>query len=339
MSFNPSHIKSLLLRVLEHRSTHRELTEFINLCHNMAVAYLRMKKTNGKFNAENVGLTIEDFAFDSIAELFKYSDAGFPELTTYFENFTPLESASADEIQNALRCLIFSNVNHRIYRSYREHDSSLGRIIRNIKEYLTEHSSLKIKDKSGEKYICSKECKTGFSPVTPELFSIQFWGRLPEQTSLNNMLSVIAEILSEQPEHQKIIPLVEVALLIRSVYSSKHTGTSCCEQSLFTQEELKLFINESLQQTKQFLHISYVQKGKLTRDDAAIFYQTISDILDHEFLTFEQDGLSYFSIMKSHSPTLTQELYNQHHRVIIEYVAKQAKNDLRERLKRELGFL
>ncbi|MBI3194481.1 MAG: hypothetical protein HYZ34_08465 [Ignavibacteriae bacterium] len=325
--------------MLEHRSTHSEVTEFINLCHKMAVAYLRMKMANGKFNPENLGLTIDDFAFDSIAELFQHSDAGFPELTNYFGNFIPLESASADEIQNALRCLIFSNVNHRVYRSYREHDSSLGRIIRNIKEYLTEHSSLKIVDKSGEKYICRRECKTGFSPVTPELLSIQFWGRLPEHTSLNNMLSVISEILSEQPERQQLIPLVEVALLIRSVYSTKHIENSSYEQSLFTQDELQMFINESFQRTNQFLQSSYVQKGKLSCEESTIYGNVVADVLKHEFLHFEKDGHSYFSIMKSHNPTLTQEQYNLHHRVIIEYVAKQAKNDLRERLKRELSFL
>ncbi len=338
MSLNPSHIKSLLLRVLELRSTHRELTEFVNLCHKMAVTYLHSKKTYGKFNPENIGLTLEDFAYDSIAELFKQSDKEFPELIQYFDKFKPIEQSSSEEILNALRCLIFSSVNHRIYRTYREHDPSLGKIIRNVKEHLAKHPTATLVEVAEEKYIkpCNVNVKKSSSLITPELFSIEFFARLPENASLDAMLTLVAEILSEQTEHQQMIPITETALLIRSAYSRNNIEPSSYEQSFFTSDELKMFISESVQQTKRYLHSSYVQKGKLTCEESATYCNVISDILQHEFLHFEQDGQSYFSIMKNHFPTLMQEQYNEHHRVILEYVAKQAKNDLRERLKREL---
>ena len=46
------------------------VTAFVNVCHKMAVAYLRVKSSNGKFDAARFGLTIDDFAYDAIAELF-----------------------------------------------------------------------------------------------------------------------------------------------------------------------------------------------------------------------------------------------------------------------------
>jgi len=54
----------------------RSTTELVNFCHRMALAYLHVKAANGHFDASRFGLTINDVAYDAIADVFQRDASG-----------------------------------------------------------------------------------------------------------------------------------------------------------------------------------------------------------------------------------------------------------------------
>ncbi len=330
-------LPELLRSVLRSDPDQRHLTSFINLCHKMAVAYLRVKITSGRFDVRRLGLDIDDFAFDSIADLFRRDvDGSFPELCRYFDTAGILDDSA---LTNHLRRLVFSAVNHRIFRSYTETDPSLAKIIRNIKLALKEHPTLALHSHLGETVIVLRDGSAMHSRlprIASELFAPDFHERVRGHRSLHSILDVLASLLSELDGYCQMISMYEVAELVRSVYASDvGQATSILAEPSISEDELCAMVEEAAAHLKDHVQTSYVNKSKLTEQEGRALIETVRDILTEDFIGQNGEASSFFEITRTHIPDLAQDDYRSRYRVILEYLTKLARNEMRDKLKKE----
>lgn len=86
-------VKSELLPILKGNPSREAVKSFVNLCHKIATAYIKVKIINKIFFPNKFGLSSEDIAIDSIADLFKIDTNGnFLEIKNYFQKYEPIEN-------------------------------------------------------------------------------------------------------------------------------------------------------------------------------------------------------------------------------------------------------
>lgn len=331
-------LKKSLIAVLQPNPQRKPLLVFIHFAHRMALAYLRTKSGTASLSAR-LGITPEDIAYDTIAELFRTDENySLVELRTYFDRYGDLSKLSDDDVLYALRRLVFSAVNHHVFRCYGDLDPGLARLIRNIKLTAKKESTIAIAEIRGEQSLVPRTqdvLRPDLPWMPPELLSTEF--RPKGDSSLAEMLAALALVLKEQTEYCRAVPLLEAALLIRSVYASQ-AGRSLEEtpESGIMEHEIQSVIEFVVRELRQAKTLSYTRPGKLTQQEVDAHMLAVNDLLTDEFLNADGNATNYFARLQQHLPEVTPDLYKIKHRVILEYLAKTAKMEARRILIKEL---
>jgi hypothetical protein len=331
-------IKDLILSVIEENPQNEKLFSFINLCHKIAIAYLRIKKKSESYYINNFGMSIKDIAWDAIPELFKRNEEGrFYELKEYFDK-NDIKIKSDVDIWILLRRIIFSVVNHHLYRLNKIFDPSLGKIIRNIKLHVRNDSSLEMSEFLGTTIVHPKNYNTSnnhLPEIQPEFLESEFLSAVTKLNSLPDMLHVLNSILLESENYRKTFPLVETALLIRKAFAMNQIFESKNNDiDSISKDSLEILINDSLRSIEQKIK-SYIKKSKVDHYLGEIYLKAIKEILKNKYSEDENTD-SYFNILKRYLPELKKEVYLHEHREIIEYLAKTAKSELITLIKKEI---
>ncbi len=309
------------------------VAEVVARCHRMAVAYLRVRTATRSFDPGRLGLTVEDFAWDAIAELFRRDEENrYIVLERAFEPLQPLEHRAPEFVEQELRRQVLNVVLRQIYRSYRDTDPALARIIRNIKQTLRDHDTARMIDLRGEWMVAPVTAHTLLisRPVmAPELLAPEVSARSNRAASLRDMLGAVAEALREQDDYSRVFPLVGVALIIRSIYTAAIPvdGGEPGGEAL-TAEDLDRLLAPALEQVMTRA-VRYVRDGKLTEAQLTVYRSTLRDIVIEEVTVGTDEGISFFEIFARHAPAVTREQYQAKHRVILEYLIKLVRKELR----------
>lgn len=316
------------------------LKDFINLCHKIAVVYLRSKGKDNNYYINNYGLSLEDFALDSIAELFRKNENGvFSEFVNYFKNILEKEHIPDVELFITLRKLVFSKVNDFIFRSNKTFDPSLGKLIRNIKQSCQNHTNLEIDTFWKQKVIRLKDYNlySDTKPViTVELLNLEIYSSIIKANNTNSYLDIVTEFLSQQSEYKKLLYINDLGIIIRNIFSSeaRTLRDNITNIDLYDDDIMKL-INTTIISLNAFMKKSYIAKGKITGIDFSNYLSIIKDILVNEYL-FSNDGSdSYYSHFVKYYDSFTKQEYAEAHRTRIEYLAKIAKDKMNELVKSE----
>jgi hypothetical protein len=315
----------------------KDINEFVNLCHKMALAYLRVKLHNRQFDPARLGLSLEDFALDAVADLFAQDSSG--RCTTINSFFHRVEERSEEGLHNQLRRLVFSAVNHRIFRTYRELDSSLARILRNIKLSLKNHPAAARYEHQGESMIVPRgeknlQMEKPFLP--PEWIEPELRRRRPPKWTIRDMIEALAGILHEQTTYRKMMPLIEAALLLRKVCFSDDQAVADESSSWpYTEDDVQRLLHVVGRALRQKAEEAYVKKRKLTRAEMEAHILTVEEILRTQFLGTNGESRPLFEVLRGQLITLNQHSYRTKHRVILEYLLKLGRNDLFGRLRKE----
>jgi len=343
---NQPNLRDLLSLILQPYPSPAAITQLVDLCYKIAVALLRMKLGAGTFHPSRFGLSLEDFAYDSIADLYRQDQRGY--LMTFASYFGVLEArATEGEILVDLRRLIASAVNQRIVLAYRENDPSLAKLIRNIKLGLRNHSNAKLSEHQNDKVIVPRgaELSTFLLPeISQDLLEIEFRHRVPSNSGLKEMIAVLAKILAEQVEYRKAYTVVGFALLIRSYFASTpastaaSTPTSTIEQdgSHLTEDDFKALIDQAVMEVRDDTGNKYVRSGKMALEMSDKYFRAVVDILQSEFSLDDGERRSYLDILKTHLPGVTESDYRAQHRHILEYLVKLTRERLLDEARKEL---
>jgi len=315
--------------------------EFVYHCHQIACVYLRRKAFGGRLNPDQFGISLDDLALDCIADLFQRDRNGsFTRLVGYY-SFVNISDISEEVLQGQTRRLVFSEVNQRLFRLYRESDPSLGKIIRNIKSAAKYFESFILDRRGDELWLCAP----GEVPVnenrptlSPEIAEICLGARLPANASLKKFLEALAEILHEEDDYQPAFPLVGLALIIRSAFSRLQDDTARLsgDEHPFTGTDIQQMILSSIDSVMKRMHPSYVGRKKLDASAYEYHFLAIRDVLVAQFVHDDGFDLSFFEHLHNHIKDLTPTDYQSHHRVYLEYLSKLTRRELLDALKKEL---
>jgi hypothetical protein len=306
----------------------------------MAIAYLRVKTYAGRFDIRRTGVSLEDFAVDCIADLFRRDFQGaFPELIHYFGTVGSLAEADDALVTNHLRRLVFSAVNHRIFRTFRETDPSLAKIIRNLKLIVKDHPALALTTYLGESVLTLRDGNAvdyELPRMAPELIAPEVRERIGAHRSLRHLIDCIGATLSELHGYRRAISLIEMADLIRSIYAADAVAdTSYVIDPEISEEELQGFIHSVIRQTTVYAQHSYAHKNKLSEHECKVLVASVHDILVAEYIGPDGEAASFLDILRQHVPDLNVEAYRLRYRTVLEYLVKLAKQEMQSRLKKE----
>jgi hypothetical protein len=306
----------------------------------MAGIYLRKKVKNSRGNPAFGDMSLEDLAWDCIADLFERNEKGaFIKLAAYFKAIA-WERKSAGELEGATRRLIFSQVNQALYRIYREADPSLGKLLRNLKIATKASSVFSLVQRNGEAWICfnqENESIAALPVMPPEFLEAHLTASLRGEADVKQVLFRFAEILAAQPDYRKSYPLTGLALIIRSafvhLYSASENETN--GHDTVAPEEIAQMIAMSVETVKTTMRPSYVGKQKIYAEAYDIYFLAIRDLLTAEYV--QEDGLkrSYYDYLRRHLETLTRENYQRQCRCHFEYLAKLTRRELLQNFKKE----
>jgi hypothetical protein len=307
-----------------------EVRRLVNLCCKIARTYLQRKSNSGKFDPAFFGISLEDLALDCIADLFRRDEHGqYREFQNYFrgDNISCLDEVS---LLGALRRLVFSKVSHEIFRLYKQHDPSLSKIIRRIKESAKSTKDILVVHRGKEQWIVAEneELKDSVLPLMPQEFlESAISERCPHGFALTAIMQAIPDILAEQDLYRKEYPLVGLALVLRNISSSRDfTEESHSVQPSLSESELTAYIERSVYEVKEAMVQKYVGKNKIEPMTYDLYFLAIRDILIAEYVQNDGEENSFYEILSGLRSQTTKQEYAEKHRIYLEYLAKLTRN-------------
>jgi hypothetical protein len=329
-------LRDNLSSVVYGTSTRDQLNQLVAVFHALASAFLASKSTCGMLS--NVtGLKTSDLAYDCIAELFHQNKNGdYIQLVSYFAGLQ-LSSARDEEILAHARRLVFSKVNHGIYRLYSQTDPSLAKILRNVKLAVYSLKNFTETERFGEQCLTPVLCD-GLEHLPP--FQREELGQLFIPVTRGSevvpeLLAKLSLVLREQCERCRIVPVIHVALLFRSVYDTKRgiQKDSIQIEDAAIIRDTEDIIKKVCFELKSQMAKKYVDRKKFSEDIFEKYLHVMEEGLAEKYIGNNGNEFSLFDNLKRYLPDLTRDGYRKKHRNTIEYLWKLAQKETVKRLK------
>jgi hypothetical protein len=316
-------------------------TPFIDLTLRMASLYLTKRIRAGTLHPEFFGLTPDDLAIDCIGPLFERDARGhFVQLQSYYASVS-WESLSDVELLAATRRIVFSKVHQQLTRLYKDHDPSLEKVLRNLRNAIKNGTTLQEERRGAELWVrsVSELPDQRLLPEMPWSFlEGELTGCLHEGTSLRDIVSQVARVFENQGTYRRSVPLTSLAMLLRTAYSrmNPHTdSTDPGEAGRMRKEEVDALIASALTAVEEKKRRTYVGKGKIEPAIFEAYVGAVRNILQAEFLENDGNEESYHTHLRTQLPGLTAEEYRTEHRCHLEYLAKLVREEFLIAAKRE----
>jgi hypothetical protein len=249
-----------------------------------------------------------------------------------------LDRLSDVQLLDYLRRLVFSKVNHGIFRMYSEYDSSLGKILRNTKLAIQSLNNFTEVDRFGESFLVPCLVEPQFHlPIMPqESLSELLYETLNGNERIPEVLTLLSRSLQEQNLYARAVSLIGFAITLRTIFSEEikeHEEISF--QPINTTDVIEL-IRQSSEKVQQKMTERYVAKNKLTCEEYEKMFKVIQKNL--AAIAVDQDGrdFSLYDHFRQEILELTKEQYKERYRTILEYLLMLTKKELGKELKRQL---
>ena len=332
-------LRKILIEATREFPSAKSVGELVNISYTISISYLSVKIYNRKLNLAFFGIPLNDLAIDCIAELFRRDEKGvLTEFQHKFSDVINTEPCDRVKLISRLRGIVFNSVDRSLFKLYGIFDSSLAKFIRNIKIAVGKNSDVFLNKRNGESLLVTKLSKDtnnkNFPPV--DVLRIEIMRKLKPGFTTNDFLTCLHDVLSIQEEYSSSFPLIGAAMLLRSLYSEDTEPPKNEFEYPFWEDDLMRLIGDVVGKLEKQIITKYYIKGKITREDIKVYRTLMSDILRQEFIPGNKDEISYYKLSKSRIRDLTQESYTERYKTKIEYLAKIAKAELKESIKKEL---
>jgi hypothetical protein len=321
------------------RTDRAALTRVVAVCHALATAFLRSKRGVRALAARN-GLRDTDIAYDCLAELFQQdAEGGFLQLRAFFAAL-PLQRMTDEDALAHLRRLVFSRVNHGVFRICNEFDPGLGRILRNVKLAIQALRSFEETEVFGELRIRPLAADPLDHLRPPERGEIVAGLRRTAGThpKIPDLLAALALYLREQCDHARSVPLMEAALAIREYFSDppadRETGV---DAPVLAAEDTRRLLREACTRVRTAMEPRYVGRGKITAGMFDTYFAVIEEGLRERFVEGDGEDFSYFEGLRTHLPDLDRTEYRKRYKSHMEYLGRVALRETLKTLKRDAG--
>lgn len=331
-------LREHIVAVMSGRHTRAQLNGLVSACHALALAFLRSKRTVGLL-ADAEGLKLPDLAYDCIADLFQISESGeFVRLRAYFGSLD-IGLVTDEELLTHLRRLVFSLVNQGVFRLYHEVDPSLGKVLRNVKLSVNAVRNFDDVERFGEPCLAPVMAhRLEHLPALDREAVEQAFHRIGHGNErVPELLAKFALYLRGQSDHSRVVPLVSVALGIRSLYarvSAAGDATASPDRALQEQDATAM-IRGACAHVKTRMRPRYVDRKKVAADLFERYFAAIEMYLRARFDGMGEGDLSLFASMERVDPSMTQKEYRRNHRSRVEYLARKTTEQVRKGLRQE----
>jgi len=230
---------------------------------------------------------------------------------------------------------VLNKVNNNIIRLYAEVDPVLGKILRNVALALGRMSLFEKHTRFGEPYLAVNgvEPLSHLPPIPMDYVRDKFAAVALIHDSIPTMMRKLHEILCRQREYQRAVPIVATALLFKEVYALGWQQEEQQFDHLGEAEDVPQIIERVIRQFETEMHKVYVESGKKPAELFQQYMLALKEMLTGVFVHDDADGSSYFDYLKQKIPELTRKAYEKKHRTAFEYMAKKAKERVREELR------
>jgi len=201
------------------------LNDFIFTCVKISVAALNKSKYR-EYVLAKTGLRTEDFAIDSVSDIFKENEGKYDYIVSYFKTQNINFMTVNEEILNTKLCaLIISATNQKIV----EVREDFGELYFKVKRAVHVHTSRKsgnYKKILFNNELCFYTCKEEELNDRKEIFPIELLqGKIHllnfAGSKISNMVDTVFIILNSQDKYNKIIPYTELVQNISGFLKSK----------------------------------------------------------------------------------------------------------------------
>lgn len=319
-----------------------ETRSMARLCERIALVYLSGKLSKGRLDPERFGLTLNDLATDSVADLFQRTPEG--QYRSFKRYFCPIKDhlVTDAEYLGALRRLLFNHINQHLFRLHREFDPSLGKIIRNIKLAVKRIRHLHLGEVLGEPWILDAEdLKSDHEGVLmpPEVLERMLAPALCGNGTMIHALEEFRSLLVESPSYRKAYPLVGLGLVLRRIMSHLGDLEQVPETRLdrgLTVEDIRSQVSASVGQIRQSMLETYVTKEKMSPETYNGYFAALRNLFNERYAGEDGVDLSYFDFLNSAIGPMDRGEYMRKHRVRFEYLAKLTRRELIRRIEKDL---
>lgn len=325
----------------------------VSRCYRIARAYLHQHRRTGALREDVLGEDVGDLAMDAIAGLFERNDQGrFPELRRYFRDAScgafPPEDQDEHDLERALRRLVHSAVADWLFEAYRAADRSLSNQIRSLKRALGNREDAHLQRRGKAQWMeVTEEPSSAFQDLRPrepgrpmplETLEAYLTGAVAEASSTGDLLEVAIETLRAHPDYEAAYPLTRLAQAMRAArtrvqavtdYSAPTTDP---DRPLLKEEEIRRYIKKSLSALRGEKRMTYVGEGKIDEDTYAAYFRALRDRLGARFVPPGDPEMTHYDALAEHLPGLEKEEYRDEHRSRFEYLERQARQVLVDRL-------
>lgn len=334
--------------LLHGRYDNKTISNVAKLCHTYAYSYLKLKVKQGALPLNQIDSNLEDLAWECIAELFARNNIGeFYILCTYFEDL-PLNTDA--QLRTHLRRLIFSKVNDGIFDHLRSFDSSMGKIIRNIKRVARESKHLTLKRRSGNLCVCyyhnapnQKHSENENAPslkAAPEIIEAWMSKHISKADMTGEHLDYIGEFFELNSDYRPEINVVDIARIIRNSYVYNNESDLYAEDSFpagtFSLFQLEECMEEVICSQKDTYYNHYVNKKGFSLYLYDSLFHAIRDVLSANYIDHEKPQLSHYEFLKIYLPDIDRNTYRIEYRTYMEYLLKKCRSHFVEIIRNDI---
>ena len=314
-----------LHRVFSTPNDREAVNYLIHVCSNIAMAFLRIQLKRGSLDDYRFGIATEDLAIDCIADTFQRDANGhFTTLETYFNSFD-WEKTSEEDLTIALRRLIFSKVNEGLFRSYRAEDPNLAKIIRNIKEAVKRNACFSLhREREIQWIVVGEENKpmNHFPLVPTTVLESYITAVLCETSNTYTAVYAFQDFLKLHPYYRNAFPLSEYARVLRACFQNREVPNAESQEINLSLIDLENALKKTITYVRSRLHVTYVQKGKISIAMFETYIHALKKILASHFGAPWESATSQYDALATLIPGLSKDRFQSEHRNIMQYLFK-----------------
>ena len=341
MNLSSSH-RTSLQSILSGVYTPYDVREFVRLCYTLALPLIRKRIVQDRINLESLGLDHIDVVYDCIADLFVRDNIGhFTEIERFFNKEIEDSTRCSDALLlSTLRRIVFGIVNVNLIRIHSGADPAFGKILHNLNIALT-------RTRLFEKYIqfgdtmlacCDSDLLLHLPDPPLEYLRGQLSRIVLIHESMPAMLKKLHDILQDQQEYQRSVPITCVATLLKEVYAlgaEPEPEADDFPLKDLEEEEASRMVQAVCATLRTNMVSHYVGTGKMTENIFEAYLWATQGIISDLVLNGRDDCKPYFEYLSNRIPEMTKEDYINRHKSILEHFVRAAKQGLAEKMRSE----
>lgn len=318
--------KLQILHLLLSPDSQQSVNKLVEVCYKIALSTLRFNYKRIHKIIEQDELSLDDIAIDSITSLFvRDAEGKFSAITSSFNSWQP-PIKTEEEALYFLNKLIQKRVEQHLSLLLRESDPFFARLMDSV-NYLIKKSGLNKVNHFGTVYIVNSEYYEILGPtISAEEFQLLPYSLFADR---KNFLQNLFSHLSSNTNYFTAIPFNALINKLKELNISLYKMSDSTEEESAS-FEINTVVNSALANTFLKLSDSYLNKGKLSEEEAEMFRKTLKDMAEDLKDGGVNPGL--YKYLSANISGLDEDCYKQKYHNILEYLLKLLKKDIADQL-------